>query len=291
MNKAEILKLLNRPVATQPLFVSFAGSSAAIFLSQLLYWSGKGRDANGWIFKTQDEWKRETGLRRSAQETSRRKLRDFGIVEEKYCGVPAQLFYRINFDVLGKFIEEAQQAEDQGQKVTSKTRKQACSKPASQDADYQQPSVYTESTHEITAADPSISSNEQHCNESKPAAALVLDDQKFEAFEEFGVVINNGQDRIVLAKLASDFGHERVIKEAKAIIESGRRAYTSTLRKHLTAVVAVQKGDALRNLVSTIEMDQGSMLKGSAFLADVARKKSLRESIPLPRSTNPRNNH
>jgi len=94
----------DRPVAYHPDFAKAIGSvQAALFLSQLLYWSDKGNN-DGWIYKTQKEFYEETGLSRYEQETARKKLKKLGILEEKYQGVPRKLYYRINMGKLGEFM-------------------------------------------------------------------------------------------------------------------------------------------------------------------------------------------
>jgi len=105
MNKvflfSEIIK--DRPVAYHPDFAKALGSvQTALFLSQLLYWSDKGK--NGWIYKTQQEFYEETGLSRREQETARRKLKERGILEEKYQGIPRKLYYKVNFQKLAEVM-------------------------------------------------------------------------------------------------------------------------------------------------------------------------------------------
>lgn len=76
------------------------GPLSALFLSQMLYWHGKGARSDGWIWKTQTELTEETGLTRRHQATARKKLRALGILEEKKMGIPGKLYYRINVDNL-----------------------------------------------------------------------------------------------------------------------------------------------------------------------------------------------
>lgn len=57
-----ILPLLDRPIAFQRSFIRLEmGVTAALFLSQLTYWTNRTTD-DGWVYKTQDEWEEETGL-------------------------------------------------------------------------------------------------------------------------------------------------------------------------------------------------------------------------------------
>ena len=93
----QLLRLLDRPIAFHRCFVDLAGSiTAALMLSQAIYWQQRTRDPDGWWFKTRDEWQEETGLGRREQETARRKLRKLGVLREDLRGVPAQLWYMVD---------------------------------------------------------------------------------------------------------------------------------------------------------------------------------------------------
>ncbi len=96
--RAAIRDLLGKGViAYHPDFAAIGGGvCAGVLLSQLFYWHDRGRDPAGWIYKTRAEWKRETGLSRSQQETARRQLRERGILEERIGGLPARLYYRLD---------------------------------------------------------------------------------------------------------------------------------------------------------------------------------------------------
>lgn len=63
-----ILPLLDRPIAFQRSFIRLEmGVTAALFLSQLTYWTNRTTD-DGWVYKTQDEWEEKQGF----HDTSRR---------------------------------------------------------------------------------------------------------------------------------------------------------------------------------------------------------------------------
>jgi uncharacterized phage protein (TIGR02220 family) len=103
-----LIQLLDRPIAYQPSFAQLragkvkAGPSAAVLLSQFVYWHN--RMDGGWIYKTQVEINRETGLSRDEQETARRRLVALGVVEEELRGVPATLHYRVNAERLEELL-------------------------------------------------------------------------------------------------------------------------------------------------------------------------------------------
>ena len=93
----------SRVIALNVSYARLTGSlNSAAFLAQACYWQermGWGR----WWYKTRDDWEEETTLTRRNQEAARKTLKDLGILEEERRGLPAKLFYRINFD---KLVEE-----------------------------------------------------------------------------------------------------------------------------------------------------------------------------------------
>ncbi|HXF44436.1 MAG TPA: hypothetical protein VNK70_03165 [Candidatus Paceibacterota bacterium] len=112
MKLTDYFEDVGRPVAYYPRLAPFLGSvKATLFLCQLLFWEGKQRDkVERWIYKTQDEIQKETGLSRREQESARKQLRERGYLDEKYQGIPRQLFFRINLDAINrdwdKWIEQ-----------------------------------------------------------------------------------------------------------------------------------------------------------------------------------------
>lgn len=106
MDEPDVLGLLARPVAFHPAFVQLTGSvDAAIMLSQAFYWLPRVRpEAGGWFYKTRVEWQEETALSRSAQETARKHLRECSFWQEERRGNPAQMFYRLDRQLLNRAL-------------------------------------------------------------------------------------------------------------------------------------------------------------------------------------------
>lgn len=101
--------LSDRPIAYHPILARACGGVlAGIFLSQILYWTPRGKLPGGWIWKTQADMEGETGLTRRNQETARRRLTTIGVLEEKKRGVPAKLHYRVNIDKLQDILNDVQ---------------------------------------------------------------------------------------------------------------------------------------------------------------------------------------
>jgi DNA-binding PadR family transcriptional regulator len=75
---------------------------AALFLSQIVYWSDKGKKPDGWFYKTLEDWKDETGLSRSQIDRITATLEKAGLIEtavRKANGAPTK-HYRLNVDNL-----------------------------------------------------------------------------------------------------------------------------------------------------------------------------------------------
>jgi hypothetical protein len=97
--------LTDRPIAYHPMLARAVGSvTGGIFLSQLLYWTPRGHDPDGWIRKTQEEITAETALTRREQETARRDCERAGILTWTLRGIPARLHYRVDISQLAKSI-------------------------------------------------------------------------------------------------------------------------------------------------------------------------------------------
>ena len=106
MKKSALIELLgDRPVAYHPMLAKRLGSvKAALFLSQLLYWHGKGRHGD-WTWKTFADFYDETGLSRKEQDTARALLRKKGLLDEKRAGPKGVRHFRVNLDALACLLE------------------------------------------------------------------------------------------------------------------------------------------------------------------------------------------
>lgn len=85
--------------------VARVGPAAGIFIRQLLFWTGKQHDPEGWIYKTQSEMQKETGLSRKQQEKARKILCKHGVLKENKRGVPCRLWYWVDLEALLRFME------------------------------------------------------------------------------------------------------------------------------------------------------------------------------------------
>jgi hypothetical protein len=73
--------LPNRVVGYSPdLARIVGGATIGLFLSQLLFLSDKGANPDGWVYKSEQEMGKETGLTKREQQTARRKLLSLGVI-------------------------------------------------------------------------------------------------------------------------------------------------------------------------------------------------------------------
>lgn len=101
MKLSDFLDELGSPISYHAKLCKITGGvTATLLLCQLMYWRGKGRLPDGWIYKAQEELEEETGLTRREQETARKYLKERGLLEECKRGMPRILHYRINLDKL-----------------------------------------------------------------------------------------------------------------------------------------------------------------------------------------------
>ena len=92
---------LGRTVAYYPQLKKITGSTtSSILLCQLLYWTGKTKNKDGWIYKTSADLEEETGLTYFEQKTARATLVQKGFIEEQYRRLDHQIVFRVRQDVI-----------------------------------------------------------------------------------------------------------------------------------------------------------------------------------------------
>lgn len=106
MKFTQLLSDLGRVVGYYPSLTKLTGSvNASLFLCQMLYWTARTHDEEGWIYKTQLEWEEEVGLSRYEQEYARKVLKKLGFLHEQYRECPRKLFYRLDLDAIDEAYE------------------------------------------------------------------------------------------------------------------------------------------------------------------------------------------
>jgi len=92
--------MAQNPIAYNPIFAKISGKvTHALFLSQILYWRGKGADPE-WFYKSIKELRDETGLSRAQQDSAKKYWENMGVIEVKLAKVPARRHFRVDEDVL-----------------------------------------------------------------------------------------------------------------------------------------------------------------------------------------------
>ncbi|HPH05831.1 MAG TPA: hypothetical protein PL131_08160 [Methylotenera sp.] len=110
-------------VAYRPQFARALGSAtAALFLSQAIYWQQKVGEGN-YFYKKRDaerddhnlmlepktndqqSWEWELGLSRYEQESCRKLLKKHQLLREKLEGMPAKIYYCVDYDALVTFLQ------------------------------------------------------------------------------------------------------------------------------------------------------------------------------------------
>jgi hypothetical protein len=105
--------LPNRTVGYSPdLARAVGGATIGLFLSQLLFLSDKGHDPNGWVYKSEQEMGRETGLSKREQQTARRKLFSLGVIAIERRGFKFTYHFKIIWERLYQVIEQFQRGQN-----------------------------------------------------------------------------------------------------------------------------------------------------------------------------------
>lgn len=183
--KKQHADLFDRPIAFHRCLAELSGSVAAgLMLSQALYWSKRTSDADGWFWKTAEDWQEETTLTRREQETARKSLREIdggNVWFEERRGVPAKLYFRLDTERLMTILI--------GGKVQSSFHKSAIldsPNPPNKSSQIRQSFLLTETTTENTTESES----------THPAVAIAL-----EIFPELPVYHHELIEQAQIAKL------------------------------------------------------------------------------------------
>ena len=97
--------LPNRVVGYSPdLARVVGGATIGLFLSQLLFLSDKGANPEGWVYKSEAEMGRETGLTKREQQTARRKLLSLGVITIMRGGFRNTYHFKVIWEKLYQVI-------------------------------------------------------------------------------------------------------------------------------------------------------------------------------------------
>lgn len=179
----------DQPIAFNKHYVFIGcGINGALMLSQLVYWTARTKDADGWIYKTQTEWTQETGLTRTEQENARKKLLELNFIKEKKQGVPCRVFFCVERENLYKALIEYSESLDSSQFAGNlqtrmqETYKLECAKPANKNAQNLQSN--TENTTENTT-DINLGADAPKAHKFSPKKFLIENDVSEQTAQEF----------------------------------------------------------------------------------------------------------
>ena len=105
--------LPNRVVGYSPdLARAVGGATIGLFLSQLLFLSDKGHNPEGWVYKSEAEMGKETGLTKREQQTARRKLLSLGVIAIMRGGWKNTYHFKVIWEKLYQVIAGFQRAQN-----------------------------------------------------------------------------------------------------------------------------------------------------------------------------------
>jgi hypothetical protein len=105
--------LPNRIVGYSPdLARIVGGATTGLYLSQLLFQSDKGANPEGWVYKSEQEMGRETGLTKREQQTARRKLLALGVIAIMRGGFRNTYHFKILWEKLYQVIAGIQRSQN-----------------------------------------------------------------------------------------------------------------------------------------------------------------------------------
>jgi hypothetical protein len=105
--------LPNRVVGYSPdLARIVGGATIGLFLSQLLFLSDKGHNPDGWVYKSEAEMGKETGLSKREQQTARRKLLALGVIAIMRGGWKNTYHFKVIWEKLYQVIEKFQRSQN-----------------------------------------------------------------------------------------------------------------------------------------------------------------------------------
>jgi hypothetical protein len=88
------------------------GATTGLFLSQLLFLSDKGANPDGWVYKSEADMGRETGLTKREQQTARRKLLSLGVIVIMRGGWKNTYHFKVIWERLYQIITGSQQPQN-----------------------------------------------------------------------------------------------------------------------------------------------------------------------------------
>jgi hypothetical protein len=115
--------LPNRVVGYSPdLARAVGGATVGLFLSQLLFLSDKGANPEGWVYKSEAEMGKDTGLTKREQQTARRKLLSLGVIAIMRGGWKNTYHFKVLWEKLYQVIAGIQRPQNVATEKVERTQ-------------------------------------------------------------------------------------------------------------------------------------------------------------------------
>lgn len=209
----KLIEAMNdQPIAFNKHYVFIGcGINGALMLSQLVYWTARTKNSDGWIYKTHHEWTQETGLTRREQETARHTLKKLGFLTEIKRGVPCKVYFKVERENLYKALIEYSESLNTSQlhksaKLVAQISQTECTET---------PNCMHESAKLVAQISPSITENTTENTTDINLGASAPKVQKFSAkkfLSENGVSEETAQEFIDLKNKKRKTITERALK-------------------------------------------------------------------------------
>lgn len=114
----------NNVLTIPRIFVEYTGSlKSALLLSQVIYWTERTKDKDGWFFKTYEDWANEIMIKEKSLRNAKKQLEKMGLIEtkiKKANGNPT-VHYRLKIDVFAEtfltFLRERSGQNDRNEAI------------------------------------------------------------------------------------------------------------------------------------------------------------------------------
>jgi hypothetical protein len=90
-----VMGALGRGIPYYPRLAAVVGVKESILLSQLLYWTPRSKNVDGWFYKSAEELLEETGLSYKEQWRARAELKVRGLIEERHDREEHRIYFRV----------------------------------------------------------------------------------------------------------------------------------------------------------------------------------------------------
>jgi len=223
MEKNEYQKIIldilgTRPILFNPDLARALGSvTAGLFLSQLLYWWGKGINPE-MVYKTVKEFEEETVLTKHQQLSAQKICIKKGVLSVLYKGIPPKRHFKIDLDKTFSLLEKSFEIKEKNMTTKCLESGHSSVEEASEDM-FEIPTHITEST----------SKNTSESNIGNASVAGLTINRFIKLFKDvnpsYEILIPNKTQRAVSERLILKYGLEDMSKIVGMLSETNGEKY------------------------------------------------------------------